>query len=117
MDLLTDKELLLNINFNQDGSCFAIGTEKGFKIFTSSPFKEYSDRSIHKFKIDLDGGLGKVEMLYKSNVVALLGGGKKPKYTSNKIVLWDDSQQKVITEIRLNNEVVNVKLKKEKFYN
>ena len=53
-------------------------------------------------------------MLYKSNVVALLGGGKNPKYSPNKIVLWDDSQQKVITEIRLNYEVVNVKLKKEK---
>ena len=46
MDLQNEKEILLNINFNQDGSCFAIGTEKGFKIFTISPFKEYSDRSI-----------------------------------------------------------------------
>ena len=46
MDLLPDKELLLTINFNQDSSCFAIGTEKGFKIFTASPFKENSDRSI-----------------------------------------------------------------------
>ena len=53
-------------------------------------------------------------MLYKSNVVAFLGGGKTPKYTPNKVVLWDDSQQKVITEIRLTNEVINVKLKKEK---
>ena len=53
-------------------------------------------------------------MLYKSNVVALLGGGRNPKYTPNKIVLWDDSQEKVITEIRLSNDVVNVKLKKEK---
>ncbi len=64
--------------------------------------------------IDLDGGLCKVEMLYKSNVVAFLGGGKTPKFTPNKVVLWDDSQQKVITEIRLTNEVINVKLKKEK---
>ena len=63
---------------------------------------------------DLDGGIGKAEMLYKSNVVALLGGGRNPKYTPNKIVLWDDSQEKVITEIRLSNDVVNVKLKKEK---
>ena len=53
-------------------------------------------------------------MLYKSNVLALLGGGKNPKYSPNKIVLWDDSQSKVITEIRLNNDVLNIKLKKEK---
>lgn len=54
-------------------------------------------------------------MLYKSNVVALLGGGKTPKYTPNKIVLWDDSQVKVITEIRLGFDVICVKLKKEKY--
>lgn len=48
MDVQSDRELLLNINFNQDGTCFAIGTEKGFKIFTTTPFKEHSDRS--KFK-------------------------------------------------------------------
>lgn len=53
-------------------------------------------------------------MLYKSNVVAFLGGGKTPNYISNKVVLWDDSTCKVITEIRLTNEVINVKLKKEK---
>ena len=46
MDLQSDKEILLNINFNQDGTCFALSTEKGFKIFTCSPLKEYSDRSI-----------------------------------------------------------------------
>jgi len=57
-----------------------------------------------------------VEMLYKSNVMALLGGGKSPKYNPNKIVLWDDSQTKVITEIRLNNDVVNINLKKEKVF-
>jgi hypothetical protein len=53
-------------------------------------------------------------MLYKSNVSAMIGGGKNPKYTPNKIVLWDDSQHKVITEIRLSNDVLNVKLKRDK---
>ena len=45
MDLQRDKDILLNINFNQDGTCFALSTEKGFKIYTGSPLKEHSDRS------------------------------------------------------------------------
>ena len=35
---------ILSINFNQDGSCFAIGTQKGFKIYNTSPFKENIER-------------------------------------------------------------------------
>ena len=46
MDFQSDKELLLNINFNQDGSCFAVGSERGFKIYTCSPYKENAEKSI-----------------------------------------------------------------------
>ena len=36
---------LTYINFNQDASCLAIGTEKGFKVFHTSPFKDGFERS------------------------------------------------------------------------
>lgn len=36
------------INFNQDASCLMVGTEKGFKIFHTSPFKDSVERSIDK---------------------------------------------------------------------
>ncbi len=53
-------------------------------------------------------------MLNRSNILALVGGGKNPKYASNRVILWDDSQTKMISEMRFASAVKNVKLKKDK---
>jgi autophagy-related protein 18 len=39
------EDQLIYVNFNQDASCLAIGTERGFKIFHTSPFKDSVERS------------------------------------------------------------------------
>lgn len=38
---------MLYVSFNQDSSCFAISTEKGFQIYNTIPFKETFKRSIY----------------------------------------------------------------------
>ena len=40
-----NEENMLYVNFNQDNSCFAIGTEKGFGIFNTYPFLKTVERS------------------------------------------------------------------------
>ena len=51
-------------------------------------------------------------MLNKTNILALVGGGKNPFYSNNKVIIWDDHQGKVISELRFNSTIKNVKLKK-----
>ena len=97
---------MLDVSFNQDNSCFAIGTENGFKIYQTYPFKGPHERK-------MNGGIGRVEMLYKSNFLALIGGGKIPKYNNNKAVIWDDHEKKVISELKFITPVINVKIKKD----
>ena len=98
---------ILDINFNQDQGCFAISTEKGFRIFNSYPFKD-------TFQRDFDAGIGIVSMLFRSNILALVGGGTHPKYPPNKVILWDDHQMKCIGELSFKTNVKAVKLRKER---
>ena len=53
-------------------------------------------------------------MLNKTNLLALVGGGKNPKYSNNKVVIWDDQQGKVISELRFGSNVKHIKLKLDK---
>ena len=53
-------------------------------------------------------------MFYKSNIIALVGGGPNPKFSLNKVIIWDDHQGKVISELRFNTVIKNVKLKMDK---
>jgi WD40 repeat protein len=102
-----DKEEILYLGFNQNAGCFTCGTENGFKIFNTYPYKD-------TFHRDFDGGIGIVEMLFRCNILAIVGGGNHPKYPTNKVMLWDDHQQKCIGELSFKDHVKAVRLRKDK---
>ena len=55
-------------------------------------------------------------MLNTTNILALVGGGKNPKFAINKIIIWDDQKKRdnIIGELRFDNPVLNVKLKMDR---
>ena len=62
--------------------------------------------------VDLDAGIGKIEMLERTNILALVGGGSKPKFSPNKVIIWDEYYGKEMAELRFNSDIKNVKLTK-----
>ena len=100
---------ILYISFNQDNNCIAIGTEKGFKIINTFPF-------IDLYYKEMNGGIGIIEMYEKSNILALVGGGKNPVFPENELILWDEEKNSKICKIKSKLKILNVKIQLNKIF-
>ncbi|KAK0591702.1 hypothetical protein LWI29_006611 [Acer saccharum] len=99
---------LLSVCWNQDYGCFAAGMSSGFRIYNTEPFKE-------TFRRDLKGGGFKiVEMLFRCNILALVGGEGNSQYPPNKVNIWDDHQSRCIGEFSFRSDVRAVKLRRDR---
>lgn len=99
---------LLSVAWNQDYGCFAVGTSQGFRIYNCEPFKETLRRDLKT------GGFKIVEMLFRCNVLALVGGAANSQYPPNKVLIWDDQQNQCIGEFLFRSEVRGVKLRRDR---
>ncbi len=102
-----DFQRLNYCNFNGTQECFVIATDSGFSVFNVDPFRERVERV-------LGGGLGIVEMLNSTNYLALVGGGRNPKWSDNKVVIWDDTKQKSVMELDFTSSVRAVRLRRDR---
>ncbi|KAG9443342.1 hypothetical protein H6P81_014682 [Aristolochia fimbriata] len=107
-DICDDDVELLTVSWNQDYACFVAGTNHGFRIYNSEPFKQ-------TFRRDLkSAGFRIVEMLFRSNILALVGNGSSPQYPPNKVMIWDDHVNRCIGEFTFRSDVRGVKLRRDR---
>ena len=97
----------LSCAFNQDGGCLAIGTTTGFSIHNLHP--QYGV-SVQR---QLQGGIGQVELLFRCNLMALVGGGPSPHAPPHRVLIWDDHIPKEAGELSFRQVVLRVRLRKD----
>lgn len=87
------------VTFNQDDSCLAVGTSKGFRIFHTDPFNKI-------FSSD-DGDITIVEMLFSTSLVALI---LSPRH----LIIQNTKRSSVICELTFPSAVLAVRLNRKR---
>jgi len=98
---------ILHVSFNQDNTCLAVGTQTGFFVCDTNPLNL-------RFTRQFDEGIGIVEMLFRCNILALVGGGNRPRYQPNCVMIWDDHQERKIAELEFRSPVKAVKMRRDR---
>lgn len=104
--MLNQDSQILSINVNNKKTLICIGTQKGFEIYSFFTFALLR-------KKEFSGGVGPIDVLETSNIIAMTGGGLFPYFPPNKLVIWDDDQEKIKGEIIFKNKINAIRFKYE----
>ncbi|CAM9959666.1 unnamed protein product [Lampetra planeri] len=101
-----------SVRFNQDHSLFCCAMESGVKVFNVDPLAQ-------KAHIDQEqvGSVGLAEVLRRSNLIAIVGGGSLPRFAENSVLIWDDArggtpeQDKLVLDFTFTQPVLAVRMR------
>ncbi|GMY21111.1 autophagy-related protein 18a-like [Fagus crenata] len=99
---------LLHVSFNQDQGCFTVGTDHGFRVYTCDPVQEMFRRDFDETR----GGIGFVQMLFRSQILAIVPRG--PNGPPTKAFIWDDHASRCFGELSFRSEVKSVRLRRDR---
>ncbi|XP_045150518.1 WD repeat domain phosphoinositide-interacting protein 4-like, partial [Echinops telfairi] len=104
-----------SLRFNQDQSCFCCATATGVRVYNVEPLTARGQLAREQ-----GGGAGLVEMLHRSNLLALVGGGGRAKFPEMSVVIWDDAREgrdakdKLVLEFTFPQPVLAVRMRHDK---
>lgn len=85
---------ILSVNFNNDRSLAILGTQSGFIVYQLVPSLS---RSVTR---RFNGGVDKVFILNKTNMIIFVPGGEKPfnNKSKDRVITWDEAEGNITTE-------------------
>lgn len=84
--------------------------DSGLRIYNVDPLVEKAH-----FDNDLMGSISMAEMLWRTNVIAVVGGGNRAKFADNTVLLYDDLSKKFVMEVTFTSLIKAVRLRRDKY--
>ena len=53
-------------------------------------------------------------MLYKTNILGYIGSENNKNHKRDNLVIWDEQQKKILSELRFSENILNFKLRRDK---
>ena len=97
---------LLSISFNQDATCFSTGLRNRSCVYSCMPFQRHEFAS--------DGGIGAMAMLYRTNLLAICGGGDTPAFSPRRLRVVNTTTKAALCELLFETTVLSVKMNRER---
>lgn len=66
--------------------------------------------------VETIGSISICEMLFRTNIIAMVSGGSRPKIPDNILHIYDDSQKKAFLQIKFASSIKAVRLRRDKYY-
>ena len=101
---------LLFLNFTNDASYILVGKKTGFAIFRNNPTSLDLIMDIEKIPEYTQFKITALDVLAKSNLVALLIGGNKPPFDGNHVLLWDAKSKTILHDITFECGIHSVRM-------
>ncbi len=102
---------IISLSINEEHNLFAASMESGVRLFNIEPLM---------VKANLDstdiGSIAICELLHRTNLIALVAGGSKPKFADNTVLIWDDAKKKFILEFTFSSTVLSVKTRRDRLF-
>ncbi|WOL19682.1 autophagy-related protein [Canna indica] len=102
----TSASPILCASFNQDNSFFSVGTKDGFRIFDARTGRLCYERAVGAFNI--------VEMLYSTNLLAIVGAGEQPSLSPRRLCLFNFLTGTALRELNYLTSILAVRLNKKR---
>ncbi|PKU66747.1 autophagy-related protein 18b [Dendrobium catenatum] len=97
---------ILCASFNQDNSCFAIGTKDGFRLFDAQSGSLRYERAIGAFSI--------VEMLFSTSLIAIVGAGEQPSLSPRRLCLFNFITGSALRELNFLTTILAVRINRKR---
>ncbi|RWS30198.1 WD repeat domain phosphoinositide-interacting protein 4-like protein [Leptotrombidium deliense] len=99
------------LRFNQEKSLFTCAMDSGLRVYNLDPLAVktcFDETEI--------GSIAFAEILHRTNLVALVAGGSKPKFADNTVLIWDDLKKQFVLEFTFSSQVVAVRLRRDRLF-